>query len=231
MDRRERIQGRPIVAQQAALRGLQATIWTALPGIVQSWDSTKLTVSVQPAIQAQVRDQAGAMSWVTLPICADVPIQYPFGGGFGFTFPLEAGDEGIVIFSSRCIDAWWQQGGVQSQAELRMHNLSDGMFVPGVFSQPRVLENVSENSCQVRTEDGTIYVEVSAAGIKLKGNVEVTGTLTTKAINATGTVAVTGAITATTDITAGLGGANQIGLRTHKHTSFGTPTTVPIPGT
>lgn len=159
-----------------AFDGLQSRLWTALPGLVESVDLGKQTLVVQPAIQAQIMNPNNTWTWVTLPLLLDVPIVFPTGGGFTLTFPVVVGDECLVIFSSRCIDAWWQSGGIQVQAELRMHDLSDGFAIVGPRSQPRKLANVSANSTQLRNEDDSIYVEVSAAGIKLKGNVVLEGT-------------------------------------------------------
>lgn len=54
-----------------------------------------------------------------LPILPDVPVVFPGGGGFALTFPVAAGDECLVVFASRCIDAWWQSGGVGEPMEPR----------------------------------------------------------------------------------------------------------------
>src|SRR5271155_5094227 len=110
MDRRERM-GSLLVAHKAAQDGFEADLWTALPALVVSYDATKLTVSAQPTIQSQVRPPGG--TWVTAPLppCLDCPVVFPGGGGFTLTFPVAAGDEGLLVFASRCIDAWWQSGG------------------------------------------------------------------------------------------------------------------------
>jgi hypothetical protein len=97
-------------ALRAALGGHQTGVWTALPAIIQSFDATKLTCVAQPAIKAQVRAQDGSTSWVSLPLLVDVPVCFPRGGGCTLTFPVAAGDEALIVFSSRCIDAWWQSG-------------------------------------------------------------------------------------------------------------------------
>ena len=65
-----------------------------------------------------------------------MPVVFPGGGGFALTFPVAAGDECLVVFASRCIDAWWQSGGVGEPMEPRMHDLSDGFALIGVRSQP-----------------------------------------------------------------------------------------------
>lgn len=149
------------VAVKNAMRGNNAQIWTSLPGILQSVDLVKMTCSVQPSIQVMVYDKKGKGTFQNLPVCVDVPLQFIGGGGYTATFPMAQGDEGLISFSCRCIDSWWQSGGVQPQAELRMHDLSDGFFIPGFRSQARKLANISANSAQLRSDDGTNFVDVN----------------------------------------------------------------------
>lgn len=179
MDRRER-HGDLNDALQAALTGAQAALWTALPAIVQSYDAAAGTITAQPAIQAQVTDQFGATTWVNLPLLVDVPVCWQGGGGFTITLPVKAGDETLIVFSSRCIDAWWQSGGVQVQSELRMHDLSDGFAFVGVRSQARKLANVSTTAAQLRSDDGAAYIELAPGGvvnIVAPGGINTTGAL------------------------------------------------------
>lgn len=143
------------------LRGYQAGIWTALPAIIQSFDASALTCTAQPAIQAQVSAPDGSTSWVMLPLLVDVPVCFPRGGGCTLTFPLAAGDEALIVFSSRCIDSWWASGGIQVQAELRMHDMSDGFAIPGPFSQATKISGWSGNSVQLRSNDGSTYVDLN----------------------------------------------------------------------
>lgn len=142
-----------------ALEAAQAGIWTALPGIIQSFDPAAQTCVVQPAIKGRVRGKDGATQTINMPLLLDCPVAWQGGGGCTLTFPIKHGDECLVVFASRCIDAWWQSGGVQEQAEYRMHNLSDGFVLPGVRSQPRRF-NVSTSAAQLRTDDGAAFVEV-----------------------------------------------------------------------
>lgn len=163
MDRRER-GGDQRAGILAALAGLQASIWTALPGIVQSFDAAKRTCVVQPTLQANVQAPDGSKSWVTLPLLLDCPVVFPGGGGFVLTFPLAEGDECLVVFASRCIDAWWQSGGIQVQAELRMHDLSDGFVIPGPRSAPAVEPGISTSAVQLRSTDGSAFIEIDPGG-------------------------------------------------------------------
>lgn len=158
MDRRE-LQDDPVEAQRTALDGRQAEIWTALPGIVQSFDPDALTVSVQPAVRGSIADERGAVAAINLPLLPDVPVVFPHGGGFSLTFPISPGDECLVVFASRCIDGWWQSGGVQAPAEQRMHDLSDGIAIPGPWSQAyKLVPSVDADNTQLRTDDGQAHV-------------------------------------------------------------------------
>jgi hypothetical protein len=162
MERLERIRFKAINAQLVAIKAsqkeLQARIWTALPAIVDSFNAAACTVSAQPTIQAQVRQPNGTWLDTTITLCTDCPVMFPGAGGFVSTFPLAKGDEGLLVFSARCIDSWWQSGGIQKQADLRMHDLSDGFFFPAMLSQPNVPSAVSTTEAQLRNKTGTLSV-------------------------------------------------------------------------
>ncbi len=160
----------PQEAMRAVLQGFRAGIWTALPGIIQSFDASKLTAVVLPAIQGTVTAPDGSTKNVPLPLLPDVPVCFPRGGGCTLTFPVAAGDECLVVFSSRCIDSWWQSGGAQVPFEPRMHDLSDGFALVGPFSQATKIAGFSTTKTQLRSNDGATYVELDPAGqvVKIK---------------------------------------------------------------
>jgi hypothetical protein len=189
MDRRERLDD-PVEAVRAALDGYLAETWTSMPGIVQSFDPDAMTVTVQPSIRGRVSLPDGSTISVNMPLLVDVPVIFPSGGGFTLTFPITEGDECLVIFADRCIDAWWQSGGVAEPLEPRMHNLSDGFALVGPFSQARVLPNVSVENVQLRTDDGAASVTIKpdytisaynpVASITMTPGGEITGEATTR---------------------------------------------------
>ena len=154
-------------------------IRVAIPGIIQSFDATTQTVTVQCAIREKIRNIDLTESWVSLPILLDCPIVLPRAGNFVLTMPITAGDECIVLFSDVCIDAWFTHGGVQNQIEKRRHDLSDGICLLGAWSQPNKLVNYSTTSAQLRNEAGTAYIELKdneinlVAGSVKKNGVEV----------------------------------------------------------
>ncbi len=146
----------------------------AAPGIVQSFNSAKQTATVQIAIRERI-NLNGVITWETLPLLVDVPVAMFRAGGYCITFPVNAGDEGLVIFADACIDAWYQSGGVQNQMDKRRHDLSDGFFLPLTWSQPRVISGYSTDSVQVRNENGNAYVEIKGDQINLVSPSKITG--------------------------------------------------------
>lgn len=153
-------------AVRIALEGWQAGIFTCDVGIIESSNGHTCTLTIATQQQVQARD--GTKTWVTLPQLVDVPLAFPSGGGFALTFPVQLGDECIVFFAQRCLDAWWQSGGVQQQAELRVHDISDGIAFVGIRSNPRRIAGVSQSAAQLRSDDGSTVVEVADGTITLK---------------------------------------------------------------
>lgn len=137
----------------------------AAPGIIQSYNAGTNTATVQLAIREKVNQMDGTTQDTDLPLLLDCPVMMPRGGGFALTFPVAAGDECLVVFADACIDSWWQSGGVQNQAEKRRHDLSDGIVIPGLWSQPNKL-TIGEGIRLTATAGGA-SVSVTASGVTL----------------------------------------------------------------
>lgn len=147
-------------------------VHTALPAIIISFDANKRTVSAQPTIQRVFSDGEGKAGADNLPPCVDVPVVFPMGGGYELTFPINKGDECLLIFAERCIDSWFETGRPSEPADFRQHDLSDGFALVGVRSlaniQPVWTEGVElhGNGNHVRIDDSS--VELGAGGATLK---------------------------------------------------------------
>lgn len=249
MDQRERFQD-DVETLRLAMESWQSKMWTALPGVIKQYPSASgighMLADIQPTINGRVRTLKGTFQSIQLPLLLDCPILWQGGGGMTMTFPIKAGDECLVIFSSRCIDAWWQQGFVAGQAgkpvdgkqamdppDLRMHNLSDGFAIVGVRSLPREYvpnsSNVSlqsdDGSFRFRLNPTTKVVEVVASG-----GVNVTAT---NGINLNGvTIDSSGNLTSPANIKGAdvLNTANT-SLTNHVHPNGSPDTGPPVPGT
>lgn len=221
MDRRERSSS-PTDALLAVLAAKQAEIWTALPGVVKAFRKATgsgpgkgIVVDVQCSLQMFYRKpgQTGDGQWIDVPLLLDCPVMFPGGGGFTLTFPVTVGDECLVVFASRCIDAWFESGGnANQQAEMRLHDLSDGFAFVGVRSRPRTLSpEVNGTDVELRSDDGTTKIALKSDGsILLKSPVSVT--LDTPTTHMTGNLQVDGNIHADGDVV-----ADTVSLHDHIH--------------
>lgn len=225
-------------AVRSSLDGRQARIWTAMPAIVENVDLVAMTLQAQPTIQGVQTAQDGTETYVNLPLLVDCPIVFPSAGGFTLTLPIKVGDEVLIVIASRCIDAWWQNGGIGVPMEMRMHDLSDGFALPGPKSQPNVISNISATNAQLRSDSGTTYVEITPTGminlvapiglnivsplVTVEGALVITEGLTVEG-EVMGDLDVGGAITAAGDITSTSGEVivtntnGVIHLGTHAH--------------
>lgn len=167
MDRREKIKD-PVTSMRVAFQGLMSEVWTALPVKLVEYFPETQSCSLQPMIQGGIRNlETKEIEWVDMPVLLDCPVVFPGGGGYLLTFPLKEGDEGLVILASRCIDGWWLSGEISPQSELRMHDLSDGFFLPGAASVPNVPADLSLTDVQLRAKEGVDAVSIGPLGVTI----------------------------------------------------------------
>lgn len=209
-------------------QAIMSAMRVSIPGIIQSFDPDAVTAVIQPAIKGVEHDASGAEVSVNLPLLVDVPVVFPRGGGCTLTFPVKEGDECLVIFADRCIDFWWQSGGIQEPVDGRMHDLSDAFCIVGPQSQAKKIRGISTTAAQLRTDDGSAFIELAAGGditattagnatinapeIILNGNVTINGNLSQGMGESGGTATMHGPVTVTNDVTAG-----GKSLMTHTH--------------
>ncbi|WP_063888551.1 Gp138 family membrane-puncturing spike protein [Burkholderia ubonensis] len=156
------------LARAKELRSELLKVRTAFPGIVEAFDPDRRTATVRPAIDALLADESS----LELPLLVDVPVSFPTGGGFVIEWPLKRGDEGQVTINDRCIDGWFVSGRNGPPLDLRMHDLSDATFAPGVCSQPRVPGGFDMSALVLRQIDGPARFRMGSDGI-----IELDGTL------------------------------------------------------
>jgi hypothetical protein len=163
-DQRERMDD-PVESFRTGVEGVLSETQTALPGIVQDFDPKECTCSIQVSVQVKVYTSDGKWKWHNISLLTHVPVVFPHGKGFALTFPISKDDEALVVFSSRCYSAWWDKGGIQIQDEMRLHDIGDGFAIVGPFSRPKVLQNISTDTVQLRNQDGSCYLELAAGGV------------------------------------------------------------------
>lgn len=133
-----------------------------MPGIIQSFDPDACTCMIQPIFQRQLSD--GTI--ITRPVLADCPVYFPAGGGARLTFPVKAGDQALILFQDRRIDEWCQSGAQSLPADVRMHDISDGIVIVGL-DPTGDMGPVPTNKVQMSYHGSTF--EIDASGLKFIG--------------------------------------------------------------
>lgn len=147
----------------------QSNMQTALPARVISFNGHTVTCEIMlKTILADGQE-------IEFPPLVDVIVQFPRAGGFCFTVPINVGDEGLVIFASRCIDGWYESGKKSKPLDNRMHDLSDGIFIPGINSQPNRIPNFYHDGVSMQTDDGSTFIRLAKNKIFIQGDIEHTG--------------------------------------------------------
>lgn len=149
-----------------AIKTQQSDVFTALPACVNSFNGHTVTCEVM----VNRTDEKGKD--LVIPPLVDVPVQSPRGGGFCVTVPIKSGDEGLVVFSSRCIDGWYESGQKGKPLDNRINDLSDGFFIPGVNSKPNKIPDFYHDGASMQTDDGETYLRVTNGKILIKGDIE-----------------------------------------------------------
>lgn len=161
-------QDSPELVLKAVADSVSTDLRVACPGIIQSFDAGAVTATIQPSVKVPVRQADGSVVSVALPLLVDVPVYFPRGGGVTLTFPITEGDECLVIFADRCIDYWWQSGGVQEPVDPRQHHLADAFALVGPQSQAQKISGISTSGAQFRSDDGSTYLEINPTSQKMK---------------------------------------------------------------
>lgn len=183
-----------------------------LPAQVIAYDRSSNTATVQPLI-TRITTDGQPYERATV---ASVPVLALGGGGFYVNFPLKPGDKGWIEASDRDISLFMQGGEMAQPNTVRMHNFSDGRFVPDVLGS-YTFDSDDEGKMVIASLDGQVKISLSDTVAKIKGvkvEVEAESDVTVTAPNTTvnGDMTVTGKSTLT-------GGATIAGntYTTHYH--------------
>lgn len=157
----------------AVIDAVRFDIRVAMPGIVQTWDASQQTVTVQLALRERISD-GGSETEMQIPLLVDVPVVMPRAGGYVLGFAPCEGDECLVVFADMCIDSWWQSGDVQSQADSRRHDLSDGFAILGCWSQPNK-PKLPDEGISLQNEEGSAGISIVGNVVNIFGTVQING--------------------------------------------------------
>jgi hypothetical protein len=151
---------------QAALDSFKGQLHVAMPGIVVSYDEAKQKANVQPQVKSLIIDQDGNEESLSLPELPSVPVVFPRGGGFFVSFPLQPGDQVLLVICDRELNVWKSKGGDMSPQDPRTHHLADAVAIPGCYPFADVLTDAHASN-MVLGKDGGAQVHVKTDEIDL----------------------------------------------------------------
>jgi len=107
-------------------------------GTIQSFNvanqTAKITINYKRSVSREFNVEPVLSDY---PLLLDCPVVISSGGIGGLTFPIAAGDECLILFNDRDIDSWFSSGQVLPPPTFRLHSMSDGIAIVGLYSSKR----------------------------------------------------------------------------------------------
>lgn len=160
-------------------------------GTIQSFDGAQQTAKVtinykktyfKPNAQGIVLPELK-----DYPVIVDAPVIVLGGGGYSLTFPVAAGDECVVLFNDRDIDAWFAGSSSSPNPTARLHSFADAFVLIGVRSLPNVIVAPESDGVALRNKTGTTKLKIKDNEITAQAS----ATGATLLLNSSGKMSVT----------------------------------------
>ena len=137
-------------------------LYTAIPcivlGVIDNLNGCM--VNIQPTINQKMKD--GTVK-ERQPILG-VPVVFPCSRTSAFTFPIEAGDTGLAVFSMRSLDAWKSgQGMPSAPLNYAKFDKGDAIFIPGLQPSLVSINNPSSRFWPHNTKDTVVAHNIGTA--------------------------------------------------------------------
>lgn len=155
-------------------------------GIVQEFYPDDLTVDVLIANKKTLGlNPDGTQNVKDFPLIrAKIVYSSPF-----ITFPINTGDECILLFSDREIESWFINGEVNPEGYSRIHAFTDAVAIFGIRSLPQMVQILTDclhlfyGQSDIQIKENQI--NVNSTLLNIVGNTTQTGDITATNLNAT----------------------------------------------
>ncbi len=144
----------------AAVNANSVDLRVAMPAMVQSYDASTKLADVQPLLLQRIVADDGSVTQEKLPVIPSVPVVFPRGGGgFFIEFPLQAGDNVLVVFCDNSLDLWKTRGATTSNPldplDARPHTFQGAVCYPGLYDGTAPATNSPANKLAIGKIGGT----------------------------------------------------------------------------
>jgi hypothetical protein len=136
---------------------------TSTVGHVLAFDPSTQLAQIQIGI---LRKDINGATFEPAPI-VEVPVYFAGGSEWFVEHQIDPNDEGIVLFSQRCIDGWIQTGGIAQNPIDRFHDFNDAIFLPGMRSQVGKISGFANDGVRLRNKLGDSYIWLKSDGVEI----------------------------------------------------------------
>lgn len=176
-----------------SMRAITDEVHTMLPAKIVSFNGSTGMASAKPVGKFTNSDG----ETFDYPVVTDAPVVFPFcqSAGVGMAFPVVKGDSCMILVSEVELDEW--RSGAEAEGSLRF-DLSSAVILPGLMKKGGGIIAEASGEKAAIMACGSVKLSVTSSGVKIKGNLTVTGDIKS---------------------TEGTVKAGSIDLKTHTHTS------------
>jgi len=125
---------------------------------------------------------------VDYPLLVNCPVIFLGGGDGCLTFPVQTGDDCLVLFNDRDIDNWFSGSITSAPRTGRLHAFPDAIIIVGLRMLREVIPSFSTDSVELRNFLGTTKISMKMDGSQVSIKV---GPLMTFILKQDGTVSIT----------------------------------------
>lgn len=173
---KEVVYDRASLAIPFAIEQWMKGVWTAMPGIVDTYEPTTRRARVSPAIAAEFTD--GSVQERGLLV--NVPVVSPSCNGYLITYALKKDDPVLLVFSMRGLATFKKEYAAGASPGGGMFAASDAMAIPGFgpavtpnteFRTPDDVEGMGVDGMttgiSIQSENGKSHISIGNDGIVL----------------------------------------------------------------
>ncbi|WP_397600523.1 Gp138 family membrane-puncturing spike protein [Silvanigrella sp.] len=141
-------------------------IHTAMPGIIKSYNEKLQKADIQPCFMEKVEDELLPVPIpMPLPVIQAVPVIFPRTKLSFIHMPVDVGDYVLLLFNEKSIDSFSQIGGLVDPDDMRKHDLTDAVALPGFYPFLMPIVGIDKKALQITNSlsqiklspDGKIY--------------------------------------------------------------------------
>ena len=137
-------------------------VYTALPGLVESYEASTRRAVIQPAVRLRMRDGSEHLR----PLIPNVPVMFGASPRYLIHDTLERGDPVMLLVSARDIAEFKRTLRIASAESAALFSLRDSVAFP---MGPLNWSPASASGLSIQSADGATSIVLSSAGVAVTG--------------------------------------------------------------